>query len=163
MEFDLWDELMAMERRMDDLFRAFLGSRARTWFPALPAGLRQPFLPATDVYASNGNLAVRLELPGVDPASEVTVTIEEGDLVIRGERKRKEEIKEADFYRMEASYGAFERRIPIPEGMQDKDVKAEYKDGVLEILVPGTRKALEQVKPKAKTIPIKAAKPGKAA
>jgi HSP20 family protein len=162
MEFDLWEELMAMERRMDDLFRGVLAPHARTRFRALPSGFDQPFLPATDVYGSDGDLTIRLELPGVDPAGDVTVAIEEGDLVVRGERRRKEEVKEEDFYRMEASYGAFERRIPLPEGVDDKDVKAEYKDGVLEILVPGAGKVLEQVKPKARAIPIKSAKAGRA-
>jgi HSP20 family protein len=162
MEFDLWDELMAMERRLDNLFRPFLGSRGRTWFVELPVGLRQPFLPATDVYETDGNLAVRVELPGMDPAKDVSVTIEEGNLVVRGERKRSEEFKEEDFYRMEASYGTFERRIPLPEGVQDENIKAEYKDGILHIVVPGVRAALErEAKPKA--IPIKSDKPAKAA
>jgi HSP20 family molecular chaperone IbpA len=137
MEFDLWDELMAIESRIDDLLRAFLGSRGRNRFSALPTGLRQPFLPATGVFGSDGDLTVRLELPGVAPAKDVAVTVEQGDLVVRGEHKRKEEVKEEDFYRMEASYGAFERRIPLAAGVQDEDIKAEYRDGVLKILVCG--------------------------
>ena len=162
MEFDLWDELFAMERRMDDLWGGFTRPRGRTWFLTLPAGVRQPFLPATDIYEADGNLAVRMELPGVDPAKDVSVSIEEGNLVVRGERKRSEELKEEDYYRMETSYGTFERRIPIPEGVQDEAIKAEYKDGILHIVVPGVRAALEQeAKPRA--IPIKSDKAAKAA
>jgi HSP20 family protein len=163
MEFDLWDELMAMERRMDALFRGFLGTRARPWYPVLPTGFRQPFLPAADVYATDRDLIVRLELPGVDPAQDVTVTVEDGVLIVRGERKRHEEIKEEDYYRMESSYGAFERHVPLPEGYEEKAIKAEYRDGVLEIVVPGIKKALEKGKPEVKAIPIKSVKTTKAA
>jgi HSP20 family protein len=121
------------------------------------------FLPATDVYARDGDLVVRLELPGVEPAKDVAVTIEDGYLVVRGERRRSDEIKEHDIYRMEVSYGAFERRIALPEGVQDKEITAEYTDGVLEIVVPGARQAVEALKPEPKAIPIQTVKHTKAA
>jgi HSP20 family protein len=60
----------------------------------------------------------------------VTVTVDDGYLVIRGERKRKEELKEEDVYRMEASYGTFERRIHLPRGVEGKPIKAKHTDGV---------------------------------
>jgi HSP20 family protein len=153
MELDLWDEMMGLERRFDDVLRTFLGPRARTWFPALPTGLRRPFVPAVDMFARKDDLVIRVELPAIDPKKDVTVTIEEGNLVIRGERREREEVKEEHYYRMEASFGAFERRIPIPEGVDEKKIQAEYKDGVLEVLIPAIAKQMEE--PKAKTIPIK--------
>ena len=63
MEFDLWDDLMAVERRMDDLFRAFMSPRVRTRYATQPARLRQPFLPATDVYVLDEDLVARLSSP----------------------------------------------------------------------------------------------------
>ncbi len=161
MQIELWDEMAALERRMDDLLRSFFGPRARLTFPALPTGIRRPFVPATDVFARGKDLVVRAELPGIDPAKDVTVTVEEDRLVIRGERKQKEEVKEEHYLRMEACYGAFERYVPIPEGIDEGRIKAEYAEGVLEVTVPGAAKALEPRK--AKSIPIKATKPVKAA
>ena len=152
---DIWDEMISMERRVDDLFRALLGSKARTAFPALPQGLHRPFAPASDVFARNGDLVIDLELPGVDPAKDVTVSIEDGDLVVRGERKQTKEVKEEDYYRMETSFGSFERHLPVPEGTKEEDVKAEYKNGVLEIVLPSGAKKIEKPKAKIKAIPIK--------
>lgn len=153
---EVWDEIAAMERRMDDLFRMFIGPRARLFYPALPEGLRRPFIPTTDVFARGKDLVVRLELPGIDPEKDMSVTVEAGELVIRGERKQKEEVKEEHYYRMEASYGAFERQIAVPEGIDENKIVAEYRDGVLEVVVPAAAKALEA--PKAKAIPVKSAK-----
>lgn len=153
MKLEVWDQLGAAERRFDDFFRIFLGPRARFFYPELPSGLglHAPFVPATDVFARNGDMVVRLEIPGVDPRKDVTLTVEEGDLVIRGKREKKEEVKEADYYRMETSYGAFERHVSIPKGVSDKDIEATYKDGFLEVLIHLPHKELKE---KAKAIPI---------
>lgn len=59
-------------------------------------------MPATDVFARDGKSVIRFELPGIDPETEVAVTLEEGERVVRGERIRKEEAKEEDHDRLEA-------------------------------------------------------------
>lgn len=157
---DVWDEFMAMQRRMDDLFRTYLGPRARTTFPALPEGIRRPFVPVCDVFGREGDLVVHLEVPGIDPQKDVTIQAEDDVLVIRGERSTKEEVEDKDFYRMESSYGSFERRLPIPEGVTEDDIVATYADGVLEVVLPGAAPKVEELveeKHDVKTIPIKAA------
>ena len=146
---DVSDELMAVERRMDEYFREMIGPRTRTYFLA-----PRTFAPVIDVYRKDGDLVTGIELPGIDPAKGVTVTVEDGDLVICGERKKTEEVKKEDYYRMETSYGAFERRTPLPEGVKEDDVKAEYRDGILEVRLPAPKAEVEA--PKAKAIPIKA-------
>jgi HSP20 family protein len=158
---DVWDEMMTLEGRIDDLFRPLLGARVRPAPPEAVPGFRRPFLPATDVYAKDGRLVVKLELPGLDPATDISVTLVEGDLVVRGERKRTDEVKDEAYYRMETSYGMFERRIPLPGGVAPKDIEAEYKEGILEIQVPVAPKVLEEAKPT--TIPIKSIGTKKAA
>ena len=158
--FEFWEEIATMDRRLDDLVRTFLGTRARLATPALPLFVRRPFLPTTDVYARDGDLIVRLEIPGIDPKKDVKVTIEEGALVIRGERRHEEEVEEGAYYRMEATYGAFERHVPIPEGVDEDAVRAEYANGVLQVTVP---KAAKVAPPKAKEIAVTPAKPVKAA
>lgn len=148
---DVWDELMTLERRMDEFFRASMGSKARPYFLA-----ERAFTPAVDVYRKGDELVTKIEVPGVDPEKDISVTVEEGDLVIRGERKHAEEVREDDYYRMESSYGAFERRTPLPEGVKEDDIKAEYNDGILEVHVPAPKEALAA--PKAKSIPVKTTK-----
>ena len=157
---DFWEDMADLERRMDDVVRRFLGTRARLSYPALPLFVRRPFVPPMDVFAKDGDLFVQVELPGIDPAKDFHVFVEEGELVIRGERTKREEVKDEAYYRMEASFGAFERRLPIPEGIDEKAIKAEYADGVLTVTVP---KAAEIGAPKAKEIPVKTTKPVKAA
>lgn len=157
---DVWDEFMVLQRRMDDLFRTYLGPRARATFPALPEGFRRPFVPVCDVFGREGDLIVHLEVPGIDPERDVTIQVEDDVLVIRGERSTKEEVEEKDYYRMESSYGSFERRLPIPEGVKEDDIVATYADGVLEIVLPGAAPKIEEPveeKHEVKTIPIKAA------
>jgi len=152
---DYWDEITDLERRMDDSLRRFLGAHGRIAYPVVPLFVRRPFLPATDVYAKDGDLIVRVELPGIDPREDVSVEVDGGELVVRGERK------EEAYYRMEASFGSFERRIPMPKGIDEKAIEAEYTDGVLTVTVPKAAKEIEP--PKATEIPIKTAKTIKAA
>ncbi len=148
-----WDEMLALERRVDELMRSILGTRTTIG--------RRPFVPPIDVYERKGDVVVRTELPGLDPVKDVKVRVEDGALVITGERRQKEEVDEKDFYRMETSYGAFTRRIVLPEGIDQDTITADYKEGVLEVVVP---KAVAQIEtPKMKEIPIHTAKAVKAA
>jgi HSP20 family protein len=81
-------------------------------------------------------LVVRAELPGVDPEKDVEISVHDGLLTIKGERTESTEETKKAFYRSEFSYGMFERTLPLPAGTTDKDVKATYKDGLLEVRVP---------------------------
>ena len=153
---ELWEELGVLQRRLDDLFREFLGPRAHLSYPALPQFLRRPFFPATDVFARGDDLVARMELPGIDPDEDVAVTFDEGELVIRGERRRSEDVKDEAYYRVESGYGTFERRIPVPDGIDQEEIRAGYVDGILEITMPKAAK----VEPRpAKVIPVKTTKP----
>lgn len=93
------------------MFREFLGPRARLSYPALPLFVRRPFLPATDVFTRGDDMVVRMELAGIDPEKDVSVTLDEGDLVIRGERRRSEEITVPKAAKSEQPPKA--KRIPI--------------------------------------------------
>lgn len=154
---DVWDDMMAMQRRIDDLFRTYLGPRARVTFPALPEGLQRPFVPVCDVFAREGDLVVKVELPGIDPEKDVRVTVEDDVLIVHGERRTRHEVNEEDYYRMESAYGAFERRLPLPEGVDEDKIAGNYTDGVLEIVVPGAAILLEEPpkpEPVTRTVPI---------
>jgi len=81
-------------------------------------------------------LTIRAELPGIDPEKDVEISVVEGELHIRGERREESEQKEKGSYRSEFRYGSFYRSVPLPKGVKDGDITATYKDGVLEIKAP---------------------------
>ena len=99
------------------------------------AELPTAWTPRTDVYELEGAVVIKAELPGV-PKEQIEVTVEDGDLVIHGERQAEEEIEGKDYYRMERTYGTFYRRLPLPEGITPEQIEAMYKDGILEVKVP---------------------------
>ncbi|MEZ5144261.1 MAG: Hsp20/alpha crystallin family protein [Acidimicrobiales bacterium] len=88
-------------------------------------------------YLEDGTLVVKAELPGIDPERDVEITVDKGVLTIRAERREeKEEKGEGGSYRSEFRYGQFTRRLSLPAGASEQDVKATYADGILEVRVP---------------------------
>ena len=81
-------------------------------------------------------LVVRAELPGIDPEKDVDVSVRDGELNIRAERQENTENANKDGYRSEFRYGSFARTVQLPRGARQEDIKASYRDGVLEIRVP---------------------------
>lgn len=84
----------------------------------------------------DNTLVVRAELPGVDPDRDIDVSIADGILNISAKREQKSESKTENSYRSEFHYGSLQRRIALPEGVTEADIKASYKDGILEIQAP---------------------------
>lgn len=106
-----------------------------------PFGLFEPFSldtfgPAHDIFARGDDMIVRMELPGIE-VKDLDISLVEHMLVIMGERRADEEIKEGDYYRRERSFGSFERTIPVPEKVTESDIAASYRDGILEVTVAG--------------------------
>ena len=89
-----------------------------------------------ETFLDDGVLVVRAELPGIDPDRDLEVEVDGGVLSIRAERKEasREELPEG--YRSEFRYGSLARRVLLPDGAVEDDVKATYADGLLEIRVP---------------------------
>lgn len=99
--------------------------------------------PAFDVFEENDNYVVKAELPGMKK-EDINVSIEDGDLVISGERKSEAKGDGAEVYRAERYFGKFQRAVSLPATIAAKDVRAEYKDGVLTVTLPKS----EEAKPK---------------
>lgn len=142
--FSPWSAFTDLERQMDQLVKAaFRGigfgepAQAAAWTPAV------------DVFSRDNDLVIRAELPGVDPEKDVDITVAGGVLRIHGQRQSEHRDEGADYFRMETSYGAFERSIPLPEGVNVDDIKAVHRNGILEVVVPGAA----QIAP-AKKIPV---------
>jgi HSP20 family protein len=99
-----------------------------------------------DYIDEGGQYVLRAELPGIDPAKDVTVTVADGVLTVKAERQ--DGIKEE--HRSEFRYGVFVRTIALPAGADENDIAATYTDGILEVRI-GMRAA----KPEPRQIPVK--------
>ena len=94
----------------------------------------------------DGVHVIRAELPGVDPDTDVEISVHDGMVSIVGTRTEKKEQKDNATFRSEFRYGRFERTLPLPAGATAEDVKATYTDGVLEVRLPMQVTAQEAAK-----------------
>jgi HSP20 family protein len=102
------------------------------------------WMPTVDISETEGEYLIKAELPEVKK-EDVKVTVENGVLTLQGERRQEKEEKGRRFHRVERSYGSFVRSFSLPDSVDESSVKAEYKDGVLNLHLPKS----EKVKPKA--------------
>jgi HSP20 family protein len=131
-----------MRRFSEEMDRNFGGFLSRQ------TGGESFWSPAIEVSQSEGQLKVHAELPGLKP-DEVRVEVSNDQLVIQGERKSEHEEKQKGLYRSERRYGQFYRAIPLPEGTNTEQAKAQFNNGVLEITLP-----LPEQKSNRRQIPI---------
>jgi HSP20 family protein len=110
-----------------------------------------------EAFARGDDLVVRAELPGIDPEKDVDITLEQGVLTIRGERRQEEQDRGEQYFRSERRYGAFQRQLVLPEGTNAEDITASYKDGILEVVVPKAARDRQ-----ARKIPVSMGGKGKA-
>lgn len=130
-----WDPFDLLTQMQTELDRFWGGRWPTIRPPRRPAEFAEAWTPRADVFELNGSIVVKAELPGVKK-EDIDVAVEDGDLVVRGERKAEETVEEKDFYRMERSYGSFYRRLPLPEGVSADQIAAKFADGILEVTVP---------------------------
>ena len=97
---------------------------------------RGGWVPPVDVREDNKEIVLEIELPGIKP-EDVEVTAENGVLTIRGEKQsRATESTEGRFHVVERSYGSFTRSFQLPNGVDERQIDAEFLDGVLAVHVP---------------------------
>lgn len=97
--------------------------------PGSPAPVR------VEEVVADGQVVIRAELPGVDPA-DIEVVVDAGVLTVRAERHQRTRDSDARGYRSEFRYGSFERQVRLPQGTSSEVVSATYADGVLEVRMP---------------------------
>ncbi|WP_265821884.1 Hsp20/alpha crystallin family protein [Geovibrio ferrireducens] len=98
---------------------------------SMPGGFR----PDVDIIEKNGQLVVTADLPGMEE-KDIEVTINDGILAVRGERTEEKEETEKGFHRRERVFGRFVRQFALPKGTDAENVKAVFKNGVLEVRIP---------------------------
>jgi HSP20 family protein len=141
----LWEPFIGMrslQQEMNRLFSDYYGEPSETAVSRIK--------PAVDLIDRRDTLEVRVELPGI-AKEDVEISLKDDTLTIRGEKKMEKEEKGENRYYVERSYGAFSRTLTLPARVKGDEVKANYRDGILEIHLPKA----EEEKTREITVDIK--------
>lgn len=134
-----------VDRFFDQFFRELnlsaIGEN-QSFIPLVDSGL---FKPKVDLSADEQEYALTVEIPGVNE-HDVTVNVSGNSMTIKGEKKLEEEKNEIDYYRMERSYGSFQRILSLPEDVDHDGIKAGFKNGILTVTMP--RKSIPRAESK---------------
>ncbi len=125
-------ELDIMRGEMDRLWDSFFEGRPKVrfgeWFPSL------------DVAETKNDIVVKVELPGMDQ-KDINISLSDGHLIIKGEKKQEKEEKEENYHFIERSYGTFTRSVQLPKEVKHDKISASYKNGVLKVVLPKSEEA----------------------
>lgn len=121
-------------RIFDDPFNDFLPAGKDSFFSSMPS---------VDVKENKKEYSVRAEIPGMTE-KDINLTLNDGVLNIKGEKKEENEEKSDESYYSECRYGSFSRSIPLGKNVKWEDAKAKYKNGVLTVTVPKSKTSEEK-------------------
>lgn len=122
---------------MHDRFQRFFDEFSNLGFP-----FNDNFYPRIDIAEDENNINVTAEIPGVKK-DQIKITLQDNILTIEGEKKKEEEQKSRNFYRVERTYGSFKRSFTLPVEVDSDKVEAKFEDGTLNI-------SLKKMEPKSK-------------
>jgi HSP20 family protein len=134
--YEPWGLLNRLRREIDQTFEQTASDA--TWTPAV------------DIHEEPKQFVVRADLPGVKPA-DIEITAERGVLSLRGARNFEQKSDDGHYSRVERVTGKFVRTFTLPENVQTDAIKAQFKDGVLELTIP------KVAKPEPRRIEVQAA------
>jgi len=144
-KWDPFRDLISIQDRMNRLFEQTLsrsrgeeGVSATTWTPAV------------DIYETADTIVMKAELPGV-AREDIQIQINENTLTLQGERRFAKDVQEENYLRLERAYGGFHRSFTLPATVQQDKIRALFKDGVLELVLPKA----EDSKPKRISIEVR--------
>jgi HSP20 family protein len=103
-----------------------------------PEGAERTWLPAVDVKETEKELLLSFDLPGMSE-DDISIEVQDNVLTVTGEREERRDESREGFRRMERRFGSFARSFPLPAGVSEDQIKADYDNGVLEIRVPKPR------------------------
>jgi len=92
-------------------------------------------VPAFDISETEKEYVISGEIPGIEP-KDLEVTLNDGILTVKGEKKQESEEEEENYHRVERHYGSFQRSFRLPENIKRDDLDATYKDGILKLTLP---------------------------
>jgi len=140
----LREEMETVQSNLNRIFSQFLSGES------FPDSLLEPWgnesgMPSVNESEDSKAYHISIELPGMDE-KDIELTLSDGILTVRGEKKEDEEEKGKDFYRRERSYGSFYRTFAVPLEIDEANVSASFKKGVLHIDLPKSEEAQKKVK-----------------
>lgn len=133
-------------KRGFDFFNDFLNSLENVSVNDVVAD----FKPAVNTREGSEAYHIDVDLPGVKK-EDISINVEDNVLTISGKRETKSEVKEQDYYKVESSYGKFQRSFTLPEKVDIENIRAATEDGVLEVIIP----KLQVIQNSVKNIEIK--------
>lgn len=122
------EPFVALREEFDDLLSRFWGDEEEGWFTGRIA-------PSVDLAETDTAIEARMDLPGMT-ADEIDIQLSQNNLTVSGERKEEKEDKHRTWHRIERRSGSFSRSFTLPCGVQEDEVVAEFRDGVLTITMP---------------------------
>ncbi len=134
-ELTLWKPLREIERisrEMDKFFDSLFERRPTRRFRFFE---EDELFPLVDITETDNDLILRADLPGIDP-NDINISLSDGILTIKGEKKQEKEEETEDYHIIERSYGTFTRQIQLPKSIESDQASASYKNGVLKIVLP---------------------------
>ena len=126
------DPFAQMRAEMDRLFENFIG---RGVFGAPAQWQATQLTPSIDLRENEKEIILDAELPGMNE-NDVQVIVREGVLSLKGEKKSERDEKKETYHVVERSYGSFERSFRLPESVNEEQIKADFNNGVLHVVVP---------------------------
>jgi HSP20 family protein len=140
-------DLASMSQRMERMFDEMLGHGLRR--STEERSLRGAWMPAINILEKEDAIVISADLPGLK-AEDVEVTVEEGILSIRGERKLEETTEDETYHRVERQYGLFERTFSVPNSVDTEKINARFRNGEMTLTLPKR----EESKPRSISIKV---------
>ena len=139
------DMFEAMRQEMDRMFERFQVGLPRWPSPMARSDDTGFMIPDIDVRDTGTALLIEAELPGV-AEKDIAVTLADGVLTIKGEKRQQREEKKDNFYLSERSFGSFERALALPDSTDEAKIEARFEKGVLHVTVPKKPEAVKAQK-----------------
>lgn len=127
-----------VDRIFDQAFHNFGLSPSFFGANSLFAKGTDAFRPKVDIGGSEKEYTITAELPGINE-KDISIELKGDALIISGEKKQEEKTEEKGYYRVERSYGSFQRMLNVPDDADTENIKAKYKNGVITIVLPRTK------------------------
>jgi HSP20 family protein len=143
-KWDPFRDLLSIQDRMNRLFEQTL-SRSRAEEGMAPS----TWTPAVDIYETPEAIMLQADLPGLR-REDIDIQIQDNTLALRGERRFAKDVREENYLRIERAYGAFQRSFTLPATIQQENIRAVFRDGILELTLPKA----EEAKPKKIAIEV---------
>jgi HSP20 family protein len=134
---DPWRDFGTLQDRINRMF----DQTVRTLYPENQEELeRGTWAPAVDIHENTDSFVVKADLPGVNK-EDIQIDLKDSTLTLRGEKKFESKVSKDNYIKVERSHGTFVRTFTLPENVDADKIKAIYKDGVLELIIPKREEA----------------------